>query len=74
MMKYKQGSDLEGETCKHDIVTDGWVFVFVGFHAGNTTADGLEDQRSNVAGNKDARVRQRLDARILSAECADNAG
>lgn len=72
--KDKQGDNLKGKTCNHDVVPDSWIFILVSLRAGNTTAKGLEDQRSNVAGDEDARVRQRLNARVLSAECADNAG
>lgn len=70
----EQGKDLEGETSDHDVVADSRVLVLMGFRTGDTTTESLQNQRCDVARNKDSRIGQWLDARVLSTKRTDDAG
>ena len=70
----QEGEDLEGETGDHDVVARFGVLVGVGGGGGHAAAEGLEDEREDVAGDEDARVREGFDAGVFGAEGDDDAG
>ena len=70
----QEGEDLESQTGDHDMVARFGVLVGVGGCGGHAAAEGLEDEGEDVAGDKDARVREGFDAGVLGAEGDDDAG
>lgn len=70
----KESCDLEGQAGNHDVVADGGVLVGVRLRGGQTAAGCLQEERDDVAGDEDARVREGRDAGVLGAEGHDYPG
>ena len=70
----QEGEDLKGESGDEYVIARRHALVLVAGRRGNATSRGLQEQRSDVTGNEDARVGQGLDARVGGAKGHDDAG
>ena len=68
----EERQDLKGKPCDEDIVTSDDAFIPMTRRRGKPTARCLQEQRSDIARDKDARIRQSLDPRVGRAERHDD--
>ena len=60
-MEQEQGDDLEGQSRNHDVIACIGALVLVAGYGGHAATDRLEQERYDVAGYEDARVREGFD-------------
>lgn len=65
--------DLHRQSCDHDVVPHGRVLISVRRRGCNSTPSRLKQERGEIAGDKDARIAERSNARVLRTEGEHNA-
>ena len=65
---------MEGDARNENVVTRVGAFVLMRSGASKTATCGLEEEGEDIAGDEDARVRERSDSGVLGAESGDDAG
>ena len=67
----REGDDLEDDAGEHDVAAHVGDLGGVG-RRGDTAADGLQQEREEVAGDEDIGVQTGPDERELRTDCADH--